>query len=956
MSKRYKLDLTLIERTKLLEGNLCQSLTFTNATKRDYTSNKVPAEAFPISIRTPYGHSSYGITESDVRSVVDNLYSSPVALNIPNPIKTPYFLGNLIKEIVSPGFVFPPIVESGELSVTGAKLSENANFDWKTGGNTKENVSVIPNDGSVTLNYSVVISSGGAIQVSYRDEITFSFTLSAVENRYPLKPYSIADCISRCLELAQPLKLGELPKYILQGVNYTPNPDGTFTRTYEPNSQASEFDKIIAPNFTMTQCTLREQLKVIGGFIHCEPRLGYDPDGTGLQYEENTIFFERYEKEQDTNLGKRGYVYRGVSQSLNNYCTSVTTNVANLVNTINYADGVIKDPDASAFRTLRTDSVNVMLTESNAKIYTQFPIYDIIKVECTVFTANGDVGSTYDITPYVFEQHEYNNLSSYEGTYPYAKGYAIYYTQGQKDLDGLFFKNESALNPAFINSAIKNIIDAVSGGDFDSADEWQRLAFRVSYIPVYSTMFSHGKSLIQDGNNNFTIPYAQSENLVETTYYGEHLKGLANRMGNIEQVRTYILPDVYYLPKAGQTLDGYVIASVKHDLRHTHVKCTVALTKDFNRLSQYVGVNSTKRISEVSEREAYSRDILIKEYAVIGDNQVSNASITDNVEPFTEAIIGSGITRYAPITAAIAAGAKKRYFKTDNANAVDYENAVALPVVSSAFGNAMVFSWTYKDNYAAIESLQKFITVGNDNEKAAYQVDLPYCDYYGRFYWYDFALVSEVNPITNQLDFANGTTAGTGVIKYPDSGQITSNIRTSQYGGKHNPILVEKDSREALNVNYEIEFISNRADLILGSAVASKCSLVGAGDTFSAKIYFFKGVKFGKYPRSLKEIDMTKQVGVIERYFDDNLTVNTNSFEFDFSTIPEFDSWCIAYYLKTTDNEPYTDENGETQYITTVTGGEITIACNNGSTYYASKNQTKEQIYITISDTNLKGV
>lgn len=963
MAKRYKLDLTLIERTKLLEGVLCQSLTFTNTL---YATEY--AQLFMLS-PTITGRENVRDYERAVYAEQFPKTNIITKENEPSPLKIPVFknveflsfdtIGNNIADLWvqnSPHENVDYTSWSGKItSLEVIQGGKNTTYDYP-----QSNLTITLKNNAVLkfhLLANYTHNAAGSNITETHEIIITTQPLSVVENRYPLKPYSIADCISRCLELAHPLKLGELPKYKLQGVNYVLNANGTFTRSYEAGSQASKFDKIIAPNFTMTQCTLREQLKVIGGFIHCEPRLGYDPDGTGLDYEENAIIFEQYEKEQDTNLGERGYVYRGVSQSLNNYCTSVTTNIANLVNTINYADGVIKDPDASAFRTLRTDSVNVMLTESNAKIYTQFPVYDIIKVECTIFNTDGSDIGTYDITPYVFEQHEYNNLSSYEGTYPYAKGYAIYYTQGQKNLDGLFFKNESASNPVFVNYAIKNIIDAVTGDDFDSADEWQRLAFRVSYIPVYSTMFSHGKSLIQDGNNNFTIPYAQSENLVESSYYGEHLKGLANRMGNIEQVRTYILPDVSYLPKAGQTLDGFVIASVKHDLRHTHVKCTVALTKDFNRLSQYVGVNSTKRISEVSEREAYSRDILIKEYAVIGDNQVSNASITDNVEPFTEAIIGSGITRYAPITAVIAAGAKKRYFKTDNANAVDYENAVALPVVSSAFGNAMVFSWTYKDNYAAIESLQKLITVGtNNNEKAAYQVDLPYCDYYGRFYWYDFALVSEVNPITNQLDFANGTTAGTGVIKYPDSGQITAFARTSQYGGKHNPILVEKDSREALNVNYEIEFISNRADLILGSAVASKCSLVGAGDTYSTKIYFFKGVKFGKYPRSLKEIDMTKQVGVIERYFDDNLTVNTNSFEFDFSTIPEFDSWCIAYYLKTTDNEPYTDENGDTQYITTVTGGDITIACNNGSAYYASKYQTKEQIYITISDTNLKGV
>lgn len=965
--KKHKLDITRIERTKLLEGILCQSLTFTNSNKREYDLNNSPLASVKVDDLTT--GEPYTVTQK--YSIFPLYYDASNTFSIPS---------------------FEQVIEQYTEETNKTILVENskiANITFNTNAGTKLTAlnggqSLVYNSNSLTgeefaefiseqreinapvslgliyyISCNINYNSGG---LNAGVILQFTVNIAGVENRYPLKPYTITDCICRCLELAEPLALGQAPKYKLQGVNYTLNADGTFTRSYEAGSQAEKYDKIIAPNFTMTQCTLREQLKVIGGFIHAEPRLGYKVDGTGLQYEENTVVFEEFEQEETTNLTERGHIYRGVSQSLNNYCTSVTTNVANLVNTINYFDGVISDPTSNAYRTLRTDAINVMLAESNAKIQTQFPIYDIIKVMCTVFNSNGSVGNEYDITPYVFEQHEYNNLSSYEGTYPYAKGYAIYYTQGQKGLDGLFFKNEDAQNIFFRNYAIKNIIDSVSGGDFDSADDWQKLGFRITYIPIYSSMFSHGKNLIQDGNNNFTIPYAQSENLTESSYYGEHLKGVANRMGNIEEVRTYIVPDITYLPKTGQIMKtekgDMVIASVASDMRHTHFKVTVALTKDFNRISQYVGVNSHKRVSEVSEREAYSRDILLKEYAVIGDSQTPNSKFYgDNVKPLVTAITG-GISRYIPISAAVCAGARKRYYKQTGSQSVDYLNGVSLPVVSSAFGNAMVFSWSYKDNYSAIESLQRFsYTDENDkNHSGTYQTDIPYGDYYGRFYWYDFALVGDLNPITNEQNFADGTTAQTGVIKYPDSGQLSAYIRSSQYNGKHNAVNVQKDSREALNVNYELEFITNRPDIILGSAIASKCDLIGTDSTQNtAHVYFFKGYKFGKYPRTLSEIDMSKKVGEITQ--DNNkLVANDDNLFFDFSSIPEFDSWCIAYVPKTTENKPYSDENGNVVYLPEITGGEITLACNNDSAYYASKNQTTERIYITISQTNLKGV
>ena len=940
--KRYKIDVLLIERTKLLEGIMCQSLTFTNAKGKQWGEGDIENPVSALIVFSPSVEAGSNV----YLSVFQNAYKTPIMSSTPLRVKSLLEIWNEIKQSSTGLNDYYIYKTENTTTITNKGKTTTHPYDYTTS---------IYCDGIATIEYRLEVFRG--TDTSYTYDFDVKYIISAVENRYPLKPYTITDCICRCLELCQPLTLGELPKYKLQGVNYTFNTDGTFTRSYEAGSQAEKYDKIIAPNFTMTQCTLREQLKVIGGYIHAEPRLGYKVDGNGLQYEENTIVYEEFEQEETTNLTERGHIYRGVSQSLNNYCTSVTTNVANLVNTVNYFDGVISDPTSNAYRTLRTDTVNVMLSESNARVHTQFPVYNIIKVMCGVSDgANGYLVNPVDITPYVFEQHEYNNLSSYDNTYPYAKSYAIYYTQGQKGLDGLFFKNEGASNPIFRNYAIKNILDSVTGdnnltSDFDSSTDYQRLVFQVSYIPIYSSMFSHGKNLIQDGNNNFTIPYAQSENLTESTYYGEHLKGVANRMGNVEEVRTYIVPDITYLPKTGQIMKtekgDMVISRVSSDMRHTHFKVTVALTKEFNRLSQYVGVNSHKRVSEVSEREAYARDVLIKEYAIIGDFQPANnqtsAKFIKSIDPLAKAIRGG--TKGKPISAVICAGATKSYYQKNRENYVDYYNVVALPVISSAFGNAMVFSWSYKDNYSAIESLQPFT---NNGKASTYQTDTPYSDYYGRFNWYDFSLLTEVAPITNNFKFANGTTAQQGVIKYPDDPQLITPIRSSYFETYYHPVLIRKDSREALNFNFEIEFVTNRKDLIIGSAIASQCELIGTDPNKGfATVYFFKGYKFDKYPRSLVEVN-TMAVAVRPILYVDGYLY------FEIPDV-EFDSWCVAYDVAV-EQVTYSDEDNGTYLSTNQTGGEITLACNNGSTYYSNQNKTAEQIYITPSNTNLKGV
>ena len=52
-------------------------------------------------------------------------------------------------------------------------------------------------------------------------------------------------------------------------------------------------------------------------------------------------------------------------------------------------------------------------------------------------------GNSADITPYLFEAAEYDNLTSYKGSYPYAKEWALRYAQGDNKITGLCLKAET---------------------------------------------------------------------------------------------------------------------------------------------------------------------------------------------------------------------------------------------------------------------------------------------------------------------------------------------------------------------------------------------------------------------------------------------------------------------------------------------------------------------------------
>ncbi len=900
-SNFYVHDLYLIERTKLLEGICCQSTTFTNVLKRNYT-------------KYPYGALSYFYF--DAKGYISNEYDGFVRKALEQEYTTP-LLKNSTVTIIQPMEIAMKAIAilhtnnktNTQLSLVFDECTASYSYD-----NSEEKQLSFNESETLNFNFNLVIKYritlaetqfASGTPIAKQSHIDIYYNIAGVENKHPLKPWSIADCINRVLEIAEPKFWGEIPTYTLNPI------------------QAEKFDKIKAPEFTMTQCTLREQLKIIGGYIHAEPRLGgYDENGV---YQENWIFFDEYGTGEQASLANAPYIYKGSSTDISQYCTDIQTNASNIVNSLNYAQGVIIDPDSTNTQTLRTESINVKLTESNSRVSTILPIYKITKVECGLYDNEGNwIVKPKDITSYVFEAHEYHStLSSYEGTYPYAKCYAIYYTQGQQGLDGLFFKSDNAQGDMWSYYSITNILASVMGiSDVSKLQEeieqyFPTLTFRVSYLPIYDAKFSHNKQLIIPTNKRFSRIYNQSENLIETSYYGENIKGVAQRLGNVEQTRTYMLSDISQIPKAGQMLDGYVISAVTTEIMPFYIKCTVALSKDFNRISRYVGINSNKRISEVSERQAYKRDILLKDYIVFTDKPSKYTKQPIAFENYDAIKCAFGYIASPKITPVTAAICTHLDYNGETINGT----SVKLPVISSSFGNSILFSWKYKDNYSAGEQVfkgEQYQLIDGKEEKvtAYWQTDVPYCDYYGRVYYYLFSLFNNMSDLG--LDQALTVNYNSG--SYSDC-DMQSNIG----------YILRKDSREILNFNYEVEFVTDRPKTIIGSALASNCPLVqlqtNAG---TPEVYFFDH-EIGTFDKTIDAETGTK--GILQ-YSEEYNAISVTFPTDNNGIVTSFKSWAIVTPTYDGEEITYQDENGNIETITEKHGGEILIACNKSNEDY----------------------
>lgn len=844
--KLYKHEIYLIEETKLLEGLVGDSIVFTNTLGNIYTLNA------PL--------------------------STPISSESRFPEKTP----STYKAVLEIGteFTFVP----------ASVIYENqANFD---GGKLTVLYGGEPIFESISFPYTTVLQEGMYV-ARYESEFempaggeatkTVEYYFTVIKNRYPLKKWTITDVVQRTLDLIEP------------------HLDGYPNRFTFNEEQAEEYKNVIAPEFAFTKENLRERLQQIGGFIHAEPRL-----------RNGVIYFDKYGMNDYADMYKTPYTGKMVCQDINHYATNLDSSVDNLVSQLSWAKGVIMEPFAGGYRSVRTESMNVRITVENMLIQTIFPVYQVEKLTCA-YIKDGEM-ITCDITPYVFESVDYNsNLSSYSETYPTSKAFGVYYTQGERNIRGLNFKVPDAISDILRKYAIINILEAVSGENFGWFDkiDYPTLMFQITYIPIFSTRVTQTKQYIVGMQHPFALPYNQGANMIETSYYGENMKGLIARLGNVEKTLTYMVYNLNRIPKAGQLFDDeYYISAVFTEFMPSYIKVQLTLSKDFNRLSQYINVPSYKRFYEVSERQAFRRETLYTDYLVIGNE----------VEDDGQALIDDHFLEYIKhtLTQTAPEDSKITFAQTISVNKNNemVGNVCVFPVLGTAMGTTMNFSFSAEDNYSAgPQSVEHNVKSGNDEVTGYWQQYVPYCDYYGRIYYLDLLFGQKFSP-SNKLD------AALGLPKLPGGTYQGINIIST----RQNSLLYRKDSREIMNFTYQASFVTNRKNIVIGSALAAMNPLIKGSDRDNPAGLFISPHRINKFDDFVDISEMTQQdwTGA------EDVTVDGTVMRLGQITASvEGKAWAIVYSPNQEDTEiTVEDEDGNVTTQKIPVGDRLLIACN----------------------------
>lgn len=639
-----------------------------------------------------------------------------------------------------------------------------------------------------TLDFVIVYTRGDEETIGH-SFVQFNYSLFYAPNGIsdPLT-WTARSVIERALILAEPLRQNDCPRFWL-------NP-----------AQAAEFEKIKVPEFQFTQSNLREILQGIGKYLHGEPRLrGHE------------VYYDMYGSSEQTEPYSV-YAAKEVSRALDRYATNIDSNVGNLVNSLGYAKGVFVEPFDGGALSMRCETMYARIDESNIIFPTKFGINSVEKFEYYDDTNN----RFWDITRYVFEAADYNQMSSYQGGYPYAKSYALYYTQGEKNIHGFLLKEEAALAQAFKEPAIVNILTAVTGESV-SIGKYQKMQFRITYQAYMPARVQQNKSLIA-AKKQFTTTYNQGQNVVESKYFGENLKGVIARLGNVDKVITVVKKGLAKPPKVGTLYDDdYYISTVACEVQPTTTKITLALSKDFNRYSEYVSLDRQKRQYEISEKAAYESMLSYRDYCIIGD---ATNTYGDSLAPLGNVLkfMLNSQESDVPVTMLKAQGVDSKS---------NLWQEVALSVQAAAMGNAAVFIASYKDNYSAGESAIEIAGTPGDTATLNYfQQGVMYTDVFGNLEKLHLNYYTGGSPIDNENEFNLASTLpATDYLKPNGEALITTG---------ENPLWVKKGSTEILGINYQIDFVTNRRSIIIGSGFAKFCSLVNGYDSSLIRLYIRK--------------------------------------------------------------------------------------------------------------------
>lgn len=582
--------------------------------------------------------------------------------------------------------------------------------------------------------------------------------------------------------------------------------------------------------FNPTQ-TFYETLKQVGEFIQAELRLEITFDEFGeRQY---LISFDFW-NDKAINANGGDYVRHIKDLIGEQYHTEIVSDVQNA-----YPEG---GEEASAITTpnitLRArngtyyDSTSDLVFNLPQKI-DKLKSFGVGRYEATVLVA-GLPGSQItftvpgaSITKYVYEKAIYETLD--QGDSFGEKGMSLFYEQYGNLIDGFMYRSP-AIFGFFEEYAIKLILEKVAV-DYANAQSFPNspnytsgtlntaiaeLEFISIFEPLQNIFTKHTK-VVENKTEKAELVFNQTENIVDTKSLGTAIKQNSDKMGNSIFEKDYILDSFEDIIELGTfNDDNYFVTKTKIQIFNNYIKQTVSWSKDYVALSEYIGIDSLNRQYQVpATGDIIDRKLYFKEYLDLSfTDKIDTAQALSKFQIMYMFNKSDDATRLLneikPVEFVVVYGIDK--------NAVDLNNVI-LTATSIGLGEKLNFNFKMQGNYSAGKT--SYAISGKTQRQ---QKDYPYADEYGEIEKLAVAFVSY-----SEFDGWTATEIKEQALAYPrfTKGSVAlGNILLAFLPSLTDTLYIEKDARETINLNYEIQFVTSEPEIIIGSYLAEENALI----------------------------------------------------------------------------------------------------------------------------------
>ena len=596
----------------------------------------------------------------------------------------------------------------------------------------------------------------------------------------------------------------------------------------------------IIENF-YNQKNLWEILVEVGNYIHAIPEIVFG-NNDRLMITFNKLGRTDQSESQNTKMSIMNY--KGVEDYVS-ACSSYVSNMVQL-------GGTIEEWVAP-----KTTDDTCLISNDTAEIITTKPIIELleVKVKCNASDGSGiPVGETRDMTEYIYEENVYKTLSLDFDVNP-NRGIAMYYSLGTNKITGGDYQlprpNANLSNPdPYIQYAFKKIIYCAFFGYSANASGvvgWENVkvnnySFFVKYRTKDSVRQNHTRPDLRKyllssmfdkvpQHNQFNN---QQDVVVDSIKFGNNMYGKLIRTGNTNYTMTEWSNSYNEIKHKGElyNINGelYYVARANHIFYATHIISEIEYSKDYNQLSQIIGIPSEPRFYEISEQSLIRREVSIDDYLLITDDfeklDVDNGYIT-NTNHLRDLILFGG-TAFSKYVVTTYKGDKDVDAYEQNVGVADFYVDVLTPINAYSSENTLTYEWDMIDNFAAgdqvvdVDPNQQL-----DIDKRAYRSlkAVQYTDKYGKAALFDFYILGDLDtPLTNteinalpespfttrQDELGKTSIWDTSAVEV-----LATNVKSqdTNYNGRGLGLL--KDCREALSMNYNLQAITTSDTFVL---------------------------------------------------------------------------------------------------------------------------------------------